>query len=440
MKKFLSLAVFALCASAAMAQSSKATMMMQEGKFEAALPVIEAEIQKVTTEAKAASEKAAAKGKPFDASKFNDKYAGLYNQGAQAWAQVFTPELMHAAQNEQLDTARFISSLDKMVEYGNLSYQYDNIPNAKGKAKGKFNADNFRIVSSCLDYYFYAGYFLSNSDKAGAAKYFQKHLDLPNSPMFASKRDSIVAAKRENYEQCSYYACILNYELERYDEVLKGVEAGLGNPEYAPDLYFMKAESALKVSGDSAAYIGVIKEAVNRLEDNSRFCETLLGYYYQKMDAEGAHDAVDELIVRNNCAMTNYMKGCVYMNIEHKFPEAREYFEKALFFDPNDANSNGNMAFAYMNEGRERRLNNEYPLLDRKNITGDALLAKYNAQLEEFRGFFRSALPYMEKYRELQPEKSKIWAPALQQIYANLGMQAEADAMDEIMTNNARGL
>lgn len=440
MKKIFSLIACALFATAGMAQNAKADMKMTEGKYAEALPIIEADITKVQADLKAAADKAAAKGKPFDASKFNAKFAGLYNQSAKCWAQVFTPELMHAASNEPLDTVTFIKSLDNMVEHATLSHKYDNTPNAKGVAKPKFNEDNTRIVESCTDYYFYAGYFLSNSDKRGAGKYFQKHLDLPNNPLLAAKKDELLASKKDNYQQCAYFASIINYELEDYAAVLKSVDAAMGNPEYEHDLYLMKAESALKTTNDSTAYVGVLKEAIENLEDNSRFCETLLAIYYGREDAKGAHQVVDEIIAKqgNKSANPYYMKGCVYMNIEKDFGKARECFEKALAIDPNDANTNGNMSFAYTNEARERRINGEFKMLDKANVTGAAQIAKYEEQLAEFRSYYEKALPYMEKYRELQPDRSKTWAPALQQIYFNLGRQAEADAMDEIMSANAR--
>ena len=43
----------------------------------------------------------------------------------------------------------------------------------------------------------------------------------------------------------------------------------------------------------------------------------------------------------------------------------------------------------------------------------------------------------MEKVRQLAPDRSKMWASALQQIYFNLGRKAEANQMDEIMSRSA---
>ena len=52
---------------------------------------------------------------------------------------------------------------------------------------------------------------------------------------------------------------------------------------------------------------------------------------------------------------------------------------------------------------------------------------------------FLPDVPFMEKVRDLAPERSRMWAPALQQIYFNLGRKAEADQMDAIMESNAKG-
>lgn len=436
MKKFLSLAALALFATSAMAQSPKAQMKMEEGKFTEAIPVIEAEIAKVDTDCKAAADKAAAKGKPFDASKFNAKYAGLYNQSAKCWAQVFTPELMNAAQNQPLDTLKFIKALDNTVEHANKSYTYDNTPNAKGEAKPKFNEDNLRIVENCLDYYFYAGYFLVNSDKAGAATYFQKHLDMPSSPMLVAKKDEIIASKRDNYEQCAYFNTIINYELKNYDKLLQGVDFGLKNKEYAHDLYLMKAEAVLETTKDTAQYVAVLKDAIVNVENNTSFAENIITIYSQNGNSQEALAVANEMVERNPNSVTAwYMKGYVLQSLIKDYPAAREAFTKLLALEPDNILGNANMAHAWTNEVLTRRQNGDWKLLD-KDVISPKQQAAYDAELEEALSYYRNARPYMEKVREVAPERSKVWAPALQQIYKNLGMQAEADEMDEVMRTN----
>lgn len=436
MKKILSLAALALCAASAFAQSPKAQMKMDEGKFTEAIPVIEAEIAKVNADCKAAADKAAAKGKPFDASKFNAKLAGLYNQSSKCWAQVFTPELMHAASSEPLDTLLFIKALDNTVEFATTSYKLDNTPNLKGVAKPKFNEDNTRTVESCTDYYFYAGYFLSNSDKPGAAKYFNKHLALLDNPMIVGKKAEILANKKKDYEQCAFFSSIINHELKNYDGLLETVDYALGNPEYAHDLYLMKADAYLEGKQDTVMYVNVLKDAIENVENNTNFADALVSVFSNNGNHAEALKIADELIARNRKNPTAwYMKGYVNQSMLNDYAAAREAFSELLALEPDNLLGNANMAHAWTNEAIVRRQNGDFKLLEKKTVTPNQQAA-YDKQLAEFQSYYQNARPYMEKVREIAPERSKVWAPALQQIYYNLGMQAEADAMDDVMRSN----
>ena len=45
------------------------------------------------------------------------KFAEIYNQAGKLVSTQFNTELMKAANNQPLDTAKFVSSLDEMVDY-----------------------------------------------------------------------------------------------------------------------------------------------------------------------------------------------------------------------------------------------------------------------------------------------------------------------------------
>lgn len=438
MKKILSLAAFALFATASMAQSLKADAKMAEGKFAEALTIVETEIQKVKTDMQAAKDKAAAKGKEADLGKFYAKLAGLYNQAGVCESQTFNPELMNAANNAPLDTAKFVTSLDRMVDNFTQSYVYDNTPNLKGKVNGKFNEKNTGAIEGCLDYFFYAAIFLNqNGDKEGASQNFKKHLALPNNPALASKKAEILEKKADSYAQTAYYGTLLNYEMKKWDEILATVDAGLSNPEYNHDLYLVKAEAVLESTKDTLQYMNVLREAVLRVDNNMEFAKTLIALYSDHNDSKNALALADEIVGKNpNDANAWYIKGAVNLNVVEDYAVARQCFEKVLAIDPNHVDANFNMAAAYMNEVAERAQKGEFKFLDKKTVTGQKNVEAYKKELEDFQSYYRNAQGYMEKVRELTPENSKKWASPLQRIYFNLGMQEEADAMDDIMRSN----
>lgn len=47
--------------------------------------------------------------------------------------------------------------------------------------------------------------------------------------------------------------------------------------------------------------------------------------------------------------------------------------------------------------------------------------------------FYKKALPYFEKARELKPDDIKLWAANLQNVYSNLGMKDKANEMDQLL-------
>lgn len=438
MKKILSLAAFALFATASMAQSLKADAKIQEGKFAEALTIVEAEIQKTKADMQAAVEKAKAKGKEADLGKFNAKLAGLYNQAGICESQAFNPELMNAANNAPLDTAKFVSSLDRMVNNLTESYVYDNTPNLKGKVAPKFNDKNVALIENCLDYYFYAGIFLNqNGDKEGASANFKKHLALPNNPALASKKATILEQKADNYAQTAYYGTLLNYEMKKWDEILATVDAGLSNKEYNHDLYLIKAEAVMETTKDTLKYMEVLRDAVMKVDNNVEFAKTLIALYSDHNDTKNALELADELIKKNPEDLNAwYIKGSVYLNVVEDYKASRECFEKVLAIDPQHVDANFNMAASYMNEVADRVKAGEFKFLDKKTVSGQKNVEAYKKELETFQGYYRNAQGYMEKVRELTPTNSKKWASPLQRIYFNLGMQEEADAMDDIMRSN----
>lgn len=438
MKKILSLAAFALFATASMAQSLKADAKIQEGKFAEALTIVEAEIQKTKADMQAAVEKAKAKGKEADLGKFNAKLAGLYNQAGICESQAFNPELMNAANNAPLDTAKFVNSLERMVNSFTQSYVYDNTPNLKGKVAPKFNEKNSAAIEGCLDYFFYAGIFLNqNGDKEGASANFKKHLALPNNPALASKKAEILQQKADNYAQTAYYGTLLNYEMKKWDEILATVDAGLGNKEYNHDLYLIKAEAVMETTKDTLKYMEVLRDAVMKVDNNVEFAKTLIALYSDHNDTKNALELADELIKKNPEDLNAwYIKGSVYLNVVEDYKASRECFEKVLAIDPQHVDANFNMAASYMNEVADRVKAGEFKFLDKKTVSGQKNVEAYKKELETFQGYYRNAQGYMEKVREFTPTNSKKWASPLQRIYFNLGMQEEADAMDDIMRSN----
>lgn len=426
MKKIFSLAAVAACSMVSMAQNSvisKAAFLQEQNKTAEALEVLKSSFDNPKT----------------------TKFAEIYNQAGKLVSTQFNPELMKAAQNEPLDTAKFISSLNEMVDYFTKSYVAEHTPDAKGKMpKVKFSPENTRVLLGCQDYFFYAGIFLNqNRDKAGAYEYFNKHLQFVNNPALADKRDSLIQAKAQNYAQANYYCSMLAYEMKKWDEVLRQTQELLPKKALLAeakipvrDLYLMRFEANLTGKKDTLAYVNDLKHAIDNIEDNQAFMESLVAVYNEKNDVKSAEETANEMVAKNPQSKSAwFIKGYVDMNLKHDYATARNAFDKALELDPNYLEAMANKAYCYINEVVTKRQNGGYKYagsnLDR--VKGQKAVDLYNKELKEIRGYFEKALPLMEKVRELAPERSRLWASALEQIYSNLNQKAKAEEMENIM-------
>ena len=426
MKKIFSLAAVAACSMVSMAQNSvisKAAFLQEQNKTAEALEVLKSSFDNPKT----------------------TKFAEIYNQAGKLVSTQFNPELMKAAQNEPLDTAKFISSLNEMVDYFTKSYVAEHTPDAKGKMpKVKFSPENTRVLLGCQDYFFYAGIFLNqNRDKAGAYEYFNKDLQFVNNPALADKRDSLIQAKAQNYAQASYYCSMLAYEMKKWDDVLRQTQELLHKKELLAeakipvrDLYLMRFEANLTGKKDTLAYVNDLKHAIDNIEDNQAFMESLVAVYNEKNDVKSAEETANEMVAKNPQSKSAwFIKGYVDMNLKHDYAAARNAFDKALELDPNYLEAMANKAYCYINEVVTKRQNGGYKYagsnLDR--VKGQKAVDLYNKELKEIRGYFEKALPLMEKVRELAPERSRLWASALEQIYSNLNQKAKAEEMENIM-------
>ena len=55
------------------------------------------------------------------------------------------------------------------------------------------------------------------------------------------------------------------------------------------------------------------------------------------------------------------------------------------------------------------------------------------AQRKEMQKLYRKALPYMERYRALEPKETEKWAAALYNIYLKLNMGREFEEIDRML-------
>lgn len=417
MKKLLCIAAMLLPMCSLMAQNSliyKAQAKFDEGKMD---------------EAWAAIEPALTSGK-------TKNLAGAYNFAGVIQGKILSAEITKAAQKQPLDTMKFINALDKSVEYFEKSYKLDNAPDEKGKIKPKYNNNaeapfqsNTKMISQMMNYYAYAGQFLNaNGNQKGAYDAFEKFIEMPKSSVFTKQQaDSIYKANANEYYTIAFYATLLGYQIKDYDRALKHIDFALQDTaqKNKNDLYFIKAQSLLQKK-DTAAWVKCATEAITALPNNTQFVQNLLYYYNIKhLNDEAVATAKDLVAKAPNNKNAWYSAGCIYLNQTKDFDKARECLQKALELDPNFPDANYNLGVTYVNE-----------LISKKDqFVTNPRNPQYKTDVEKVKDYYRKALTYFEKTRELVPDQPKVWALSLKNIYYNLEMKDKEKKIDEVLKN-----
>lgn len=225
------------------------------------------------------------------------KLAEMYNLAGSIQIRFLQPELIKAAQQQPCDTALFVSSLEKAVQYYTKSNEYDMQPDKKGNVKPKFHEDNHKRLLAMLPYYNYAGIMLYNNGKKDeAADMFQKFISMYQNPVFSkTEQDSIYKANKKEYDQASYNIASLAYSSKDWDKLLSVVDEALKSDNNLNDLYIMKSQACL-AKGDTAKWVSTMEEAVERVENSTSFAQNLLYYYIQKNDAQDALSQANSMI------------------------------------------------------------------------------------------------------------------------------------------------
>ncbi len=408
MKKFFISIVLCMVASASYAQKWwQAEEKFDEGKYTEAATIME---QILTQEHKDAD------------------WAKLYNLAGNIQTHLFNPELIKAAQGQPFDTTLYITSVDKAITYFTKSYEYDMKPNSKGKVKPEYEGNNRSMLKNMLKYYNFAAQFLfMNKNAEGAATMFKKYIDMAENPVFTkAESDSIRLADKDAYSQAAYNIAMIRFEQKNWKDVLSCVDLVLNDSTYQHDGYVMKLQSLLELK-DTANWVLCAQDAVAHLDDSESIAQSLLYYYVNKNLVQDAQEMANKLVTTypdNKNAW--YMKGCVDLNLSKNFEGARADFAKVMSIDPNHYESNMNTGISFINEVISRRDNGEF-------CTDRTKVKQYNESIDKMREYYKKALPYFEKAREISPDRVREWGPSLQNVYTNLEMKDKAAEVEALL-------
>lgn len=326
----------------------------------------------------------------------------------------FIPELNKGAQHQPLDTMKFAKNLYACVE----AYEKCNELDVKREfvAKNKGNLKKFRTI-----HYYAAQFFYANKQYKEAIDAFERWLNYPKYKLVADdpsvQKDSLL-----DESQIAYYTCLCAYNMKDYATIERHKDMILKYTKEINEVRKLLLEVAKKQGKDAEWEQLSLEYALAAPEQD--YGQNLLSHYFNKKDLTKIKEVADKLLSvdsKNRIALLS--KGILCQG-EKKYTEGLEFFKQCIEINPEDTEALVNAGVCLTSMGYE--LNSS---LVGKKMTK----AQNDAEIAKVKGFYKDALPYFEKVRELNPDKKNLWASQLKEIYMVLGDKAKEAEVAELL-------
>ena len=298
--------------------------------------------------------------------------------------------------------------------------KYDNAPDAKGKIKPKYSEFIIATYAQEFGQFYNAGaYFYGNEDYAKSYDLFKMFIDASNKLADAGMmpKDTV------NVPVAAYNMSLSGMQMKDYEKVLSHVDLAMLNPQMAPSAFRYKAVAHLEL-GDTATWLNDCMEGAKLYPDDAYFYQSLIQYYDNRNENDKLNALADELIASDTSnPFFVYLKGYIaHQKLE--VDAAIEWYEKTLLIDPNYESALNNLSRCYLYKAQEySAAQSSVKVTDKKKLAKDK---------EILNGYYKKALPLLERLRETQPDKYDLWLANLTNCYYNLNMTDKLKEMEAL--------
>lgn len=358
--------------------------------------------------------------KPVLASPLVNKDAYVWYVSANAKKAVIDQENNKRVEGAAYDEAKLYSYTYEIGKDLKMCEECDQLPDKKGKVKPRY--DEFLKMSYMQQYgqFYNAGaYYYGNEEYKKAYDLFE---------MFIYTADKlyqldVMAKDTTNVPVAAYNMALCGMQLEDYKMVLTHVDLAMANEQMAPTAFRYKTVATVEL-GDTATWLDLCKEGAQRFPDDAYFSQSLIQYYDSRNESDKLSALADELIATDpNNPLFVYLKAYIPHQKED-YDTAIEWYNKTLAVDPNYENALANLARCYLQKAYLYSVeNSSTKLSDTKKLAKDK---------EILNGYYKQALPLLEKLRANNPDKTDLWLANLINCYYNLNMSKEVKELEKL--------
>ena len=320
---------------------------------------------------------------------------------------------------KEVDQVKKGKAIMEAYDYFLKAYKLDQMPNAKGKVKPKFDK---KIKENIKEFYTaqynlvgYGAHLFDKKDYKGAFDAFSTFLEIPKLPMMNKE----LSVTDSTYRMIKYFSALAATNMQNHDKAIE-MYKDLADDNYETKNVYQLLADEYRTIKDTVNYLATLEQGFKLFNDDPWFLQNIINHYIYSDKIEEASKYLDAAIAQApTVAEYYYVKG----NVEERLGNndgARKAFEKALELQPK-------MASAYAGIGRII-FNQAVEFLRAADSIRDNKL--YNAEVQKANDIFKQSLPYMEKAVELDP-KDTDFKQALKMLYYRLGDNANYEKISK---------
>ena len=315
---------------------------------------------------------------------------------------------------QKYDTAQLFNYTRQLFE---VAFQYDSVetaPDKKGRRDFEFRKGHSDYLAHIRSNLYNGGiWFLNKKKYPDAYKFFDCYIECASQPMFKQHN---YGEKDKHLPTAAYYAVYSGYKMKDPKATLHHSYEALKDTVHYNYMLQYLAETYM-LEKDTARYVASLKEGFKRVPTFPYFFPRLVEYYVVRNQLDSAMTVVNE-------ALTVVPDSDVYLAAKSnllleqgKLKECIEVSKKVIEVNQKLGDPYYNAGICYFNLAVEQDKNSHNS-------------RKVKEQVEEN---YKKALPYLVKYREMEPKEQGKWAFPLYTIYLNLNMGKEFDEIDKVM-------
>ena len=212
-----------------------------------------------------------------------------------------------------------------------------------------------------------------------------------------------------------YWAMYCGYKLGDADLIMR--YAPLAEQDTSMLNFVRQYEaSAFLIKKDTVQYVNALKKGFDKYPNFAYFFPRLMEYYVRNGELANAMKVADRaLSIDSTSVLFRFAKSTVLLN-SGKYDECIDLCKQLISERDTMADAYYNIGLAYFNQA----------------ISLDKVRQRSAATRKKLTKFYEQSLPYMEKVRQLEPDKKELWLYPLYTIYLNLNMGKEFDEIDKI--------